>query len=77
MTCLDSEAATGGVLEKKVFLKISEKSQENTCLFSNKAAGLKKLTLGTVFSCEFSKLRTPLLQNISDCLCWLKSSNFN
>ena len=42
MTCLDSEAATGGVLSKKVFLKISEKSQENTCLFSNKAADLKK-----------------------------------
>ena len=27
----DTEAATGGVLYKKVFLKISLNSQENTC----------------------------------------------
>ena len=26
------EAATGGVLEKKLFLKICEVSQENTCV---------------------------------------------
>ena len=27
------EAATGGVLQKKVFLKIPQNSQENTCVF--------------------------------------------
>ena len=26
-----TEAATGGVLQKKVFLKVSQNSQENTC----------------------------------------------
>ena len=37
-----TEAATGAVLFKKVFLKISQNSQENTCasLFLNKVAGL-------------------------------------
>ena len=37
-----SEAATGGFLYKKLFLKILQNSQENTCdsLFSNKFAGL-------------------------------------
>ena len=36
-----SGAATGGVLSKKVFLRISQNSQENTCasLFFNKVAG--------------------------------------
>ena len=29
--CYQAEAATGGVLLRKVFLKISEKLQENTC----------------------------------------------
>ena len=29
---LESEAATGGVLWKKTFLKISQISQENTCV---------------------------------------------
>ena len=28
---LSSEAATGGVLQKKVFCEISQNSQENTC----------------------------------------------
>ena len=32
MTADHSEAATGGVLLKKVFLKISQISQENTCV---------------------------------------------
>ena len=38
-----SEAAIGGILRKKVFLKISKISQENTCasLFFNKVAGLQ------------------------------------
>ena len=30
MTVITQEAATGGVLWKNVFLKISQKSQENT-----------------------------------------------
>ena len=29
---MSAEAATGGVLEKKVFFKISQISQENTCV---------------------------------------------
>ena len=39
--------ATGGVLLEKLFLKISQNSQENTCarLFFNKVAGLKAATL--------------------------------
>ena len=40
------EAATGGVLHKKVFLKISQNSRENTCarVFFNKVAGLGLFT---------------------------------
>ena len=42
---LKSEAATKGVLLKKVFLKISKNSQENTCtrisFFDKVAAGLQ------------------------------------
>ena len=37
-----TEAATGGVLKEKVFLEISQNSQENTC--------------AQVFSCEFCKI---------------------
>ena len=55
----DTEAATGGVLQQKVFLEISQNSQEDTCAsvsFSNKVAGpcnfIKKETLAQVFSCE-------------------------
>ena len=42
-----SEAATGCVLQEKVFLKISQNSLENTCasLFFNKVAGLRPTTL--------------------------------
>ena len=32
LTFFYKEAATGGALQKKVFLKISENSQENTCV---------------------------------------------
>ena len=32
LICHTSEAATGGVLFKKLFLKISQYSQENTCV---------------------------------------------
>ena len=50
------EAATRGVLWKKVFLEISQNSYEET----------KKETLAQVFSCEFCEiLRTPFLQNTS------------
>ena len=48
------------VFYKKMFLNISQNSQENTCasLFFNKVAGnfIKKETLVQVFSCEFSKI---------------------
>ena len=61
------EAATGGVLLKKVFLEISQNSQENTCakdsflimdsflIFTGliPAILLKKESLAQVFSCEF------------------------
>ena len=47
---------------KKVFLEISQNSQENTCVFFNKE------TLAQVFSCEFCEIskntfsyRTPLV----------------
>ena len=60
---------------KKVFLEISQNSQENTCasLFFNKVAGgasnfIKKENLAQVFSCGFCKIskntffdRTPLV----------------
>ena len=45
-----SEAATGGVLWKKVFLEISQNSQENTCV---RVSFLIKLQASTKF------LRTP------------------
>ena len=61
------EAATWGVLCKKVFLEISQNSRKNTCIrvsFLNKAVGFR--TLAQVFSCEFCEIsknmfyRTPL-----------------
>ena len=41
------EATTKGVLRKKMFLKISQNSQENTCagFFFKKVAGLWPVTL--------------------------------
>ena len=55
------EAATRGVLQKMVFIKISQNSQENTCtrvsllikLQAVPATLLKKETLAQVFSWEF------------------------
>ena len=44
------ETATRGALCKKVFLKISQNSQENTCAF------IKKEALAQVFSCEFCQI---------------------
>ena len=52
------EATTLGVLEKKVFFKMSQNSQETT------------VPEETPVFCKF--LRTPLLQNIA-LLLWLKS----
>ena len=40
------EAATGGILQKKVFLKISQNSQENTCA---RVSFLIKLQAASVF----------------------------
>ena len=60
-----TEAATGGALWKKVFLEISQNSQENTCarvsfLIKLLALLIKIETLGQVFSCENVKFpRTP------------------
>ena len=58
-----AEAATD-VLWEKVFLEISQKSQENTCarisfLIKLQVLGLqlyKKETLAQIFSCEFWKI---------------------
>ena len=54
------EAATVGVLLKKVFLKISQNSQEKTCaraFFLNKVINfILKRTLAQVFSCEFCEI---------------------
>ena len=44
-----SEATTGGVLWKKVFLKISQNSQENTCVEVSFIINLQ----ASVFACEF------------------------
>ena len=57
-----SEAATGGVLRKKVFLKISQNSRKTPVLKSlfNKVVGLAcnftKKRLQHRFSCEFRKI---------------------
>ena len=45
-----TEALTRGVLRKKVFLKISENSHENTC------ARVLRLKAHVLFSCEFSEI---------------------
>ena len=60
LVLLESEEATGEVLRRKVFLKISQNSQENTgakVSFSTKLQAeawniIKKETLAEVFSCE-------------------------
>ena len=67
------EAVIRGVLLKKVFLEISQNSQENSCarVFFNKVAGLRPATLfkkrlcHRCFLVNFAKfLKTPFLQNI-------------
>ena len=69
------EAATRGVLWKKVFLEISRNLQENTCarvsflikLQALACSFIKKKTLAQVFSCEFceSSKNAFFIQNIS------------
>ena len=65
------EAATQRCSVKKVFLEISQNSQESTCARVSKACNcIKKETLEQVFSCEFLRnfLRTPFL---TEHLWWL------
>ena len=75
------EAVVQSCFVKKVFLKISQNSQENTCagkhlrqsLFFNKVAGfIKKETLAQVFPCEFYGIfkNTFFSQNISGGCFW-------
>ena len=61
------EAATRGVLWKKMLLEISQNSQENTCAT---ASFIKKETLAQVFSSEFCEIS----KNISGS--WGSSQNF-
>ena len=68
-----SEAATEGVLRKKVFLKISQTSQENICIwvsFSIKlrpTTSFKKRLWHRCFPVNFVKpLITPILKNICE-----------
>ena len=53
-----SEAATGGVLQEKVFLEILQNSQENTCARVSFLITLqaKKEALVQVFSSEFCEI---------------------
>ena len=69
-----TEAATGGVLSKKVSLKISQNSLEKTCArvsFFDKVACLRPTTLlkkrlwHRCFPVNFAKLLTPFLRNTS------------
>ena len=69
-----TEAVTGGVLWKKLFLEISQNSQENTCArvsFFRKVAGLRptiyqKRHWHRCFPVHFAKFpRAPFLQNTS------------
>ena len=53
MLVLRTEAATRGVLWKKVLLKISQNLQENTCA---RVYTLKKGILERVFSCQFYEI---------------------
>ena len=64
LVLLESEAAIGGVLWRKVFLKMSQNSQENNgakVSFSTKLQAeacnfIKKETLAEVLSCEFCEI---------------------
>ena len=64
-----SETATGGVLYTKVFLRISQISQENICdrvSFLIKLQARPTTSPAHLLSCEFEKiLRTPFLSYTS------------
>ena len=78
--------------EEKVFLEISQNSQENTCArvsFFNKVAGLRPVTLlkkespAQVFSCEFFEIskntffyRKPLVAAFEDRMRLMKITAF-
>ena len=70
--CLVAKAATGSVLSKKMFLKISQNSQENTYVrvsFLTKSTLLKNILWQRCFPVNFGKfLKTPFLQNSSGLL---------
>ena len=63
---MELEATTRGILSKKVFLEISQNSQENTCsrasfLIKLQASAsacnfIKKEALAQVFFCEFCEI---------------------
>ena len=78
---LISEAATGGVLRKKVFLKILQNSQENTCarvsfLIKLQANFIEKETPAQLFSCEFCEIfKKTFLKNTSERLLLLIDIN--
>ena len=71
-----AEAATRGVLRKKMFLKISQNSQENPCArVSFLTNFVKKKTLAQVFSCEFCKMFKNTCFEEHVLLLYLKSYN--
>ena len=53
---LNPEAVVRGCPLKKVFLEISQNSQENTCARVSFYLNCKKETLAQVFSCEFCEI---------------------
>ena len=71
---VQKQPTAGDVLHKKVFLEISQNSQENTCAKVKRGKHLchlcssffiKKETLAQVFSCEFCAVsKNIFLQNI-------------
>ena len=74
-----------GCSVRKVFFKISQNSQVNSCarvsfLIKLQASAfnfIKKETLAQVFSCDFSKfLRTPFLQNTTERLLLYFDKNY-
>ena len=72
-----TRAATGGVLLKKVFLKISKNSQENTYAWGLRPATLiKKRIWHRCIPVNFAKfLSTPFLQNTPGGCFWREQEN--
>ena len=48
--------SSGGVLQKKLILEISQYSQENICAKAKATNFIKKVSLTQMFSCEFCKI---------------------